>query len=135
MPDGCLMTKLCVLVSDLQAVYTVLREAEHRSTAPLAYWNLPGAKTLVPRQKRCQEALLVVNSTLDELISKCKNLVRWEGADPLEVLDTAMRLQCCAVCDAWYGMQLQARPVLLWYSFYRAFQHSHVVSIPHVVTK
>lgn len=60
----------------VQAVYTVLREAEHRSTAPLAYWNLPGATVLVPRQKRCQEALKVVNSTLDGLIAKCKALVR-----------------------------------------------------------
>ncbi len=27
----------------IQAVYTVLREAEYRSTYPIAYWNLPGA--------------------------------------------------------------------------------------------
>ena len=58
-----------------QAVYVVLREAEHRSTAPLPYWNLPGANQLIPRQKRCQEALLVVNNTLDGLIAKCKQLV------------------------------------------------------------
>lgn len=43
----------------VQAVYTVLREAEHRSIMPLAYWNLPGAKLIVPRQRRCVEALKV----------------------------------------------------------------------------
>jgi hypothetical protein len=60
----------------VQAVYTVLREAEHRSTAPLAYWDLPGAKLLVPRQRRCQEALKIVNDCLDGLIARCKALVR-----------------------------------------------------------
>jgi beta-ring hydroxylase len=34
----------------IQAVYTTLREAEHRSLCPLPYWNLPGAKSIVPRQ-------------------------------------------------------------------------------------
>jgi len=65
----------------IQAVYTVLREAEHRSTAPIAYWNLPGATVLVPRQKRCVEALKIVNGTLDGLIDKCKKLVEEEDAD------------------------------------------------------
>ena len=42
-----------------QAVYTALREAEYRSTAPIAYWNLPPARWLVPRQRRVTEALKV----------------------------------------------------------------------------
>ncbi len=46
----------------MQAVYTVLREAEYRSTFPIAYWNLPGAMALVPRQRRCVEALRVVGA-------------------------------------------------------------------------
>ncbi|EFJ40130.1 hypothetical protein VOLCADRAFT_100143 [Volvox carteri f. nagariensis] len=65
----------------IQAVYTVLREAEHRSTAPLAYWNLPGATIVVPRQRRCQEALRIVNDTLDGLIDKCKKLVEEEDME------------------------------------------------------
>ena len=56
----------------------MLREAEHRSTAPIPYWNIPGAKRLVPRQRRCEEALKVVNTTLDGLIAKCKKLVEEE---------------------------------------------------------
>lgn len=58
-----------------QAVYTALREAEHRSTAPLAYWNLPFATYIVPRQVRCREAMKVINGTLDSLIAKCQRLV------------------------------------------------------------
>ncbi|GIL65093.1 hypothetical protein Vafri_18867 [Volvox africanus] len=65
----------------IQAVYTVLREAEHRSTAPLAYWNIPGVNVLVPRQRRCQEALKIVNTTLDGLIYKCKQLVDEEDME------------------------------------------------------
>lgn len=36
----------------IEAVYTTLREAEHRSLCPLPYWKLPGAIDLVPRQVR-----------------------------------------------------------------------------------
>jgi hypothetical protein len=57
-------------------VYTALREAEYRSTAPIPYWNFAPLRYLVPRQRRCTEALAVINSTLDELIAKCKALVR-----------------------------------------------------------
>lgn len=57
-------------------MYTVLREAEYRSTAPIPYWNVPLLAAIVPRQQRCSEALLVVNETLDGLIDRCKKLVR-----------------------------------------------------------
>lgn len=63
------------------AVYTALREAEYRSTAPIPYWNFPPLRWLVPRQRRCQDALKVINETLDGLIAKCKALVEEEGAD------------------------------------------------------
>ena len=62
--------------STAQAVYTVLREAEYRSTALFPYWNIPLLRWLVPRQRRCLVALQVVNQTLNTLISKCKRLVR-----------------------------------------------------------
>ncbi|KXZ44112.1 hypothetical protein GPECTOR_73g633 [Gonium pectorale] len=65
----------------IQAVYTVLREAEHRSTAPIAYWNIPGVAMLVPRQRRCAEALAIVNDCLDGLIDKCKKLVEEEDVE------------------------------------------------------
>ncbi len=59
-----------------QAVYTVLREAELRSTAPIPYWNVPLLAALDPRQRRVAAALTVINDTLDGLIDRCKQLVR-----------------------------------------------------------
>ncbi|EIE27810.1 cytochrome P450 [Coccomyxa subellipsoidea C-169] len=58
----------------IQAVYTVLREAEYRSTYPLPYWQLPLMMWLVPRQRQCVEALRIINTTLDSLIAKSKRL-------------------------------------------------------------
>lgn len=65
----------------IEAVYTVLREAEYRSTYPLPYWNVPLLRWAVPRQRRCTAALATVNSTLDSLISKCKQLVAEEDQE------------------------------------------------------
>jgi len=59
----------------ISAVYTVLREAEHRSIAIFPYWNLPGIAAVVPRQRAAQQALLVINSTLDALIADCRRVV------------------------------------------------------------
>ena len=58
-----------------QAVYTVLREAEYRSTYPLPYWNVAALRAVVPRQRRCQAALRLINATLDSLIVQSKRLV------------------------------------------------------------
>ena len=49
-------------ISTLQAVYSVLKEAEHRSTFYIPYWNLPLAMQLVPRQRRFTENLGVSRS-------------------------------------------------------------------------
>ena len=56
-------------------MYTTLREAEYRSTFPIPYWNFPPLRWIVPRQRACTDALVIVNDTLDELILKCKQLV------------------------------------------------------------
>jgi len=63
----------------ISAVYTVLREAEHRSIAIFPYWNFPGAQVLVPRQRAAAEALQVIEATLNKVISECKAMV--EAAD------------------------------------------------------
>ncbi|XP_002971637.2 protein LUTEIN DEFICIENT 5, chloroplastic [Selaginella moellendorffii] len=62
----------------VEAVYTLLREAEARSTAVIPYWNLPFATSIFPRQKKVAVALTLVNKSLDELISTCKRLVDQE---------------------------------------------------------
>jgi hypothetical protein len=59
----------------IKAVYTVLREAEYRSVTFIPYWKVPPLRWLVPRQKACQEALVVVNDTLNMLITRTKKLV------------------------------------------------------------
>ena len=52
----------------IKAVYGVLKEAEHRSTFYIPYWNLPLAAVLVPRQRRFRADLAVINACLDDLI-------------------------------------------------------------------
>ena len=59
----------------IKAVYTVLREAEYRSTYPIPYWNVPPLRAVVPRQRECDEALKIVTDTLDELITGAKRMV------------------------------------------------------------
>mmetsp|Transcript_6698 Transcript_6698/g.10270 ORF Transcript_6698/g.10270 Transcript_6698/m.10270 type:complete len:448 (-) Transcript_6698:3083-4426(-) len=56
----------------IKAVYTVLREAEYRSVTFIPYWKVAPLQWLVPRQKACQEALVVVNDTLNRLIARTK---------------------------------------------------------------
>ena len=52
-------------------MYVTLREAEMRSTSPIPTWEIPIWKDISPRQK-VNEALKLINTTLDELIAVCK---------------------------------------------------------------
>lgn len=61
-----------LFLCNLQAVYTVLREAEMRSTSPIPTWEIPIWKDISPRQKKATEALKLINDTLDNLIAICK---------------------------------------------------------------
>jgi beta-ring hydroxylase len=56
----------------VEAVYVTLREAEMRSTSPIPTWEIPIWKDISPRQKKVNEALALINKTLDELIDICK---------------------------------------------------------------
>lgn len=62
----------------LQAVYGVLKEAEHRSTFYIPYWKVPLARALVPRQRKFAADLAVINECLDGLITLAKE-TRSEG--------------------------------------------------------
>jgi hypothetical protein len=55
-----------------QAVYGTLSEAEHRSTFYIPYWKFPLARLLVPRQRKFQADLKVINDCLDGLISRAR---------------------------------------------------------------
>ena len=54
----------------IQAVYSALKEAEHRSITPAPYWNLPLANLVVPRLRKFNKDLRLLDGILDELIEK-----------------------------------------------------------------
>ncbi|XP_031500307.1 cytochrome P450 97B2, chloroplastic [Nymphaea colorata] len=56
----------------IKAVYGTLFEAEHRSTFYIPYWKFPLARWIVPRQRKFQKDLKLINDCLDELISNAK---------------------------------------------------------------
>ena len=68
-------------------MYGVLKEAEHRSTFYIPYWNLPFAKNLVPRQRQFYADLAVINDCLDDLIAQAKNTRQTEDAEALQARD------------------------------------------------
>ncbi|KAM3289997.1 protein LUTEIN DEFICIENT 5, chloroplastic isoform X1 [Capsicum chacoense] len=59
----------------VEAVYTLLREAEDRSTAPIPVWEIPIWKDISPKLKKVNAALKLINATLDDLIATCKRMV------------------------------------------------------------
>ncbi|KAH7425048.1 hypothetical protein KP509_11G037600 [Ceratopteris richardii] len=63
----------------VEAVYTLLREAEDRSIAIIPYWDIPIIKDLSPRQQKVAAALKLVNDNLNDLISICKRMVEEEN--------------------------------------------------------
>lgn len=56
----------------IKAVYRTLREAEHRSTTFLPYWKIPGASSVVPRQRQFRDDMRLINETLNEVIASAK---------------------------------------------------------------
>ncbi|KAB1213608.1 Protein LUTEIN DEFICIENT 5, chloroplastic [Morella rubra] len=59
----------------VEAVYTVLREAEDRSVALIPFWEIPIWKDISPQQKKVSAALKLINNILDDLIAICKRMV------------------------------------------------------------
>ncbi|CAN8290467.1 unnamed protein product [Cochlearia groenlandica] len=62
----------------IEAVYTVLREAEDRSVSPIPVWDIPIWKDISPRQRKVTSSLKLINDTLDDLIATCKRMVEEE---------------------------------------------------------
>lgn len=56
----------------IKAVYSALVEAEHRSMTPAPYWDLPFANQVVPRLRKFNSDLDLLNDVLDNLISGAK---------------------------------------------------------------
>lgn len=68
----------------IKAVYSALVEAEHRSMTPAPYWSLPLANQLVPRLRKFNADLQLLNTVLDKLIDQAKNTRQVEDIEELE---------------------------------------------------
>ena len=62
-------------LSQLQAVYTALKETEQRATDVLPLWKVPALAPLIPRQRKALQAVSLIRQTTEELIAKCKQMV------------------------------------------------------------
>lgn len=71
----------------IKAVYGTLFEAEHRSTFYIPYWKFPLAKWLVPRQRKFQSDLKVINDCLDGLIKNAKETRQETDVEKLQQRD------------------------------------------------
>lgn len=71
----------------IQAVYGVLKEAEHRSTFYIPYWNIPISKYIVPRQIKFQKDIRVINDCLDDLIDRAKSSRCVDDIEALQARD------------------------------------------------
>jgi hypothetical protein len=56
----------------IKAVYSALVEAEHRSMTPAPYWDIPFANQVVPRLRKFNSDLKILNDVLDNLIDRAK---------------------------------------------------------------
>jgi len=68
----------------IKAVYSALVEAEHRSMTPAPYWDLPFANQLVPRLRKFNSDLKILNDVLDKLINLAKKTRSVEDIEELE---------------------------------------------------
>ncbi|XP_074275345.1 cytochrome P450 97B2, chloroplastic [Silene latifolia] len=71
----------------IKAVYGTLFEAEHRSTFYIPYWKLPFASWIVPRQRKFQNDLKVINDCLDGLIKNAKDTREETDVEKLQQRD------------------------------------------------
>jgi len=68
----------------IKAVYSALLEAEHRSMTPAPYWDIPLANQVVPRLRKFNSDLKLLNDVLDELINLAKATRSVEDIEELE---------------------------------------------------
>ncbi|CAI9787116.1 unnamed protein product [Fraxinus pennsylvanica] len=71
----------------IKAVYGTLFEAEHRSTFYIPYWKIPLATWLVPRQRKFQSDVKVINDCLDGLIKNAKETREEADVEKLQQRD------------------------------------------------
>ena len=71
----------------VKAVYRTLREAEHRSTSFIPYWNLPFANQWMEGQREFRKDMGMLDDILTKLINDCVNTRREATVEELEVRD------------------------------------------------
>lgn len=71
----------------IKAVYSTLVEAEHRSMTPAPYWDLPLANQVVPRLRKFNSDMKLLNEVLDDLINRAKASRVVEDIEELERRD------------------------------------------------
>ncbi len=71
----------------IKAVYSALVEAEHRSMTPAPYWDLPFANEIVPRLRKFNDDLRLLDGVLTELIEGAKNSRTEDDIEELERRD------------------------------------------------
>ena len=71
----------------VKAVYRALQEAEYRSTSFIPYWNLPFANLFMKKLQDFETNMNLLNSVLDELISKAIESQEKEELAELETRD------------------------------------------------
>jgi len=73
----------------IKAVYSALVEAEHRSMTPAPYWDLPFANQLVPRLRKFNSDLDLLNEVLDNLINDARKTRSEADVEQLEARNYA----------------------------------------------
>mmetsp|Transcript_26408 Transcript_26408/g.61203 ORF Transcript_26408/g.61203 Transcript_26408/m.61203 type:complete len:600 (+) Transcript_26408:244-2043(+) len=72
----------------IKAAYACLKEAEHRSTFLLPYWNVPvlgsGETSVIPRQREFAMHLKVLNDKLDQMVKEARTLKSEADLEALE---------------------------------------------------
>lgn len=71
----------------IQSVYSALKEAEHRSITPVPYWNLPLANQLVPRLRKFNADLQLLDGVLNDLIKEAVSSQSQADVEELETRD------------------------------------------------
>eukprot|EP00592_Proboscia_alata_P003068 CAMPEP_0194370192 /NCGR_PEP_ID=MMETSP0174-20130528/18479_1 /TAXON_ID=216777 /ORGANISM="Proboscia alata, Strain PI-D3" /LENGTH=653 /DNA_ID=CAMNT_0039147499 /DNA_START=24 /DNA_END=1985 /DNA_ORIENTATION=- len=71
----------------IKAVYSALLEAEHRSMTPAPYWDIPLANQVVPRLRKFNADIGLLNNVLNDLITQAKTSRTAEDIEDLEKRD------------------------------------------------
>ncbi len=108
--------QLARLKVHVQAVYGVLKEAEHRSTFYIPYWNIPITRYIVPRQRKFRADLEVINDCLDGLIARAKQTRQADDVEALQARDYSKAcsahspfVECAGPSKPGHGPDVYAR--------------------------